>query len=296
MIIKSLTGAAMTQEQFKEPTEAAAAGSPSPVAAAGDHPSSAAPSQAAPARGSAALWRGLAGMVLSLALACVIVAIEFSTQANHRANLMRARMGALSAKVRKLGAAVNAQRARLSAARSDLAAAQALRALLLAPDLATIRLAPARGGSAPAPSSAPQPGAADAPSGPAEPPAASAVGGGAARVGDAQSAAVQRGASAERPRALLMFSLKEGRAALQAAGLGRPARDRVFVLWWRAARGTLRRAGEFHTAANGSALLTVALPHGFSPAVVLVTAESTATDGVSPQGEAVLRGALGRTR
>jgi hypothetical protein len=252
----------MTQEQLKEsPREAAAGGVCLPSAASDNAPSPTLAATAAPGREAGALWRALAGMVLSLAVACVIVAMEFSSQAAHRVNRMRRRLAALSLKVRKLEADISAERARLAAARRELGASGTLRAVLLRSDLATIRLAPASG--------------AGAPHGP----------------GASQWARVGNAAGADSLGALLMFSLKEHRAVLQVAGL-RPSTDQVFVLWWSATHGAPLRAAEFRTAPNGSALVVVPLPNGFMPVAATVTAERDGARAAAPQHTALLRGAL----
>ncbi len=256
----------MTQEQFREPSTEAQADLPSALGTSGEaRARAAAPSAPAmPAEPkAAALWRALAGMALSLALACVIVAIEFSTQATYRANRIQRRLGTLSLRVRRLKAEVVAGRARLAAARREVGASEALRTVLLAPDLRTIRLVPSRGA-------------------------------GAKQAAAALNTAPSRApADADGPGALLAFSPKQHRAVLQAAGIGASPHDRVFVLWWRAAHGTVLRAGEFRTAANGSALVALPLPDGFVPAAAMVTAESAGADGSTPQGKALLRGGPG---
>jgi hypothetical protein len=295
----------MTHEQIKQPFEAAAAGQPTPPQPAGAA-SEGATTDAARPREAAALWRALAGMVLSLALACVIVAFEFSTQATHRANRLRTRLKALTLKVHKLEAQIGAQRARLAAARRELGAAETLRAVLLAPDATTIRLIPAHGAddvSAGA-AAAPAPAATDAAEGGEASPArlaeAPPASGAPAAATDAPHGGagrgVQRAAGAPHPRALLAFSLKEGRAVLQVVGLQRPARDGTLVLWWRGARGALRRAGEFRTAADGGAMVALKLPRNFSPTGATITAEGAQAGGASPQADVLLRGALGHNR
>jgi hypothetical protein len=93
-------------------------------------------------RDPAALWRAVAGMALSVALACLIVMLEFTGQAAHRAARMHRRADSLLSRVYRLDAEVVAERARIAAARHELASAQALRVLLRAPDVAMLLLSP----------------------------------------------------------------------------------------------------------------------------------------------------------
>lgn len=97
------------------------------------------------ARKSAALWRAVAGMAMSLALACVIVAAEFSSRAVHRANYLKRRVGTLSARVHRMEAELSAERARVASMRDRIAVADAERAVMLAPDLRIARLSPPAG-------------------------------------------------------------------------------------------------------------------------------------------------------
>ena len=97
-------------------------------------------------RDPAALWRSVAGMALSVALACLIVMLEFTGQAAHRAARMHRRADSLLSRVYRLDAEVVAERARIGAARHELAAAQALRVLLRASDVAMLLLSPPAAG------------------------------------------------------------------------------------------------------------------------------------------------------
>jgi hypothetical protein len=97
-------------------------------------------------RDPAALWRAVAGMALSVALACLIVMLEFTGQAAHRAARMHRRADSLLSRVYRLDAEVVAERARIAAARHELAAAQALRVLLRASDVAMLLLSPPAAG------------------------------------------------------------------------------------------------------------------------------------------------------
>ena len=192
--------------------------------------------EAAPRRGRrdpAALWRALAGMAISLALACLIVMLEFTGQAAHRAARMRRHADALFSRVVRLEMEIAAERARISTAHRELAAAESLRALLRAPDAGMLLLsAPRRAHAA---------------------------------------------ASDERPEATLALAPAEHRAVLMVAGLKSAANDMLFVLWWNAARGAPVKAAEFRTAADGSALLTAALPPGLAVTAAMITVERAAT-------------------
>jgi hypothetical protein len=250
----------MMQQQVKEaPIDAAAAQLQRPGAAeAVTH-----------GRDAAALWRALAGMAISLALACVIVMLEFTGQAARRADRMHRRAQGLLARVARLEAEIVAGRARIATAHRELAAAEALRALLRAPDAIMLKLAPTT-----------------------SPPA---TGG-------------HEAAAAARPEATLALAPKEHRAVLMVAGLKPDAADTLLVLWWTTPHGAPVRAAEFRTAPDGSALVTAALPDGLDVTTAMVTAEHAAKGGVAnavqasaeastrtgPTGPVLLRGTLAR--
>lgn len=214
----------MTQQQIQE----------TPIEAAAQLEPPSAPQTPARKRDPAALWRAVAGMAISVALACLIVTLEFTGQAAHRADRMHRRAETLLSKVYRLEVEVVAERVRIAAARRELAAAEALRALLRAPDVSMLLLAP--------------------------PPAR------------AHGAAV----AAQGPVATLALGPSEHRAVLIVTGLKPSANDTVFVLWWSALHGAPIRAAEFRTAADGSGLMTVALPAGFSVTAAMVTVERAA--------------------
>ena len=220
-------------------------------------------------RDAAALWRALAGMALSLALACLIVMLEFTGLAAHRADRMHRRSNALLSRVAQLENQMAAAHAQIATAHRDLAAAESLRALLRAPDAGMLLLVP------PAP---------------------------AARGGRTQAAAA---AERARPEATLALGPGEHRAVLLVSGLKAPSNDTLFVLWWSAAHRAPVRAAEFHTAPDGSALLTAALPPGLEVTAAMITAErpakGSAAEGAAalselavPAGPVQLRGTLAR--
>ena len=93
-------------------------------------------------RDSAALWRAMAGMAISLALACLIVMLELTGQAAHRADRMHRHAEALRSRVSRLESEIADERARIATAHRELAAAEELRAILRAPDAAMLPLAP----------------------------------------------------------------------------------------------------------------------------------------------------------
>jgi Anti-sigma-K factor rskA len=247
----------------------AAAGQGGPIDAEAAQLQRAQAPEAAPhGRDSAARWRALAGMAMSLALACLIVTLEFTGQAAHRADRMNRHAEGLLSKVSRLEAKVVAERARISVARRELAAAETLRALLRAPDAAMLRLSPpaAAGGHKAAP-------------------------------------------AAHRPEAVLALSPREHRAVLMVAGLKPPANDALFVLWLSPSHGAPLRAAEFRTAADGSALVTGALPPALEVTEAMVTVERVAkgdaadgsanrSEGLAqtapPSGPVQLRGTLAR--
>ncbi len=183
-------------------------------------------------RDAAALWRALAGMAISLALACLIVMLEFTGQAAHQADRMHRHAEALLSRVLRLESQVATARARIATAHRELAAGQALRALLRAPDLKRVPLTGAG-------------------------------------------------------RALLAFSVTSRSAVLQVDGLAPPpTMDKAFVLWWTFAQGPPVKAAEFRTAADGSALVTAALPPGLNVTAAMVTAEQAANGGAADAAQA----------
>jgi hypothetical protein len=111
-------------------------------------------------------------------------------------------------------------------------------------------------------------------------------------------------AAAQHPVAMLAIGPEEHRAVLMVTGLKPPAADTTFVLWWSASHGAPIRAAEFRTAADGSALVTAALPPIRGVAAAMVTAERAATADTTkaagasaqpgPSGPVQLRGALAR--
>jgi hypothetical protein len=244
------------QQQVKDsPADVAAQQSPRPDAA----------EAAVPRRDTAALWRAIAGMAMSLALASLVVMMEFTGQAFHRADRMHRHVETLLSRVAWLERQIAAEHARVSTARRDLAAAGALRAVLRAPDAIMVQLSP--------PNSAP--------------------------------AAGHRGAAlAERPEATLALGPKEHRAVLMVAGLKPAADNSPFALWWSAARGAPVRAAEFRPATDGSAIVVVALPAGLDVTTAIVVDErrekapaaSTvrAPAQTGPEGPVLLRGTLAR--
>src|SRR5512146_814443 len=241
----------MQQQVEKRPIDAVAAQSRSVQAAA-----------AAPrGREAAALWR---------ALACVIVMLEFTSQAAHRADRLHRRAETLLGRLSRLQTEIVGERAQIATARRELVAVEALRALLRAPDAGMMTLSP------------PSPVA---------------------------SAAGHSLAAARRPEATLAIAPKEHRAVLIVAGLKPPPADTLYVLWWRAARGASVRAAGFRTAADGSALLMAAIPSGLEVTGAMITieriaAERAAKDGAAnaaqasaqraPAGPVQLRGTLAR--
>ncbi len=213
-----------------------------------------------PRRDSAALWRALAGMAISLALACLIVMLEFTGQAASRADRMHRHAEALRARIARLEGEVVAERARIATAHREVAAAEELRAILRAPDVGLLALAPPLApGATAARNAAVAPGA---------------------RAADGQGspgAGVSR-----RPRATLALAPRERRAVLIVAGLRAAANDTLFVLWWGAAHRAPVRAAEFRTAADGSALVAAALPAGLEVTAAMVTAEPGVQGGTAP--------------
>jgi hypothetical protein len=222
---QALNAKTMQQEVKEAPIDAAAA----QLKRAGD-------AEGAPhRRDSAALWRALAGMAISLALACIIVMLELTGQAAHRADRMHRHAEALRSRVARLESEIAAERARIATAHRELAAAEELRAILRAPDAAMLPLAPG------------------------------------ARAAGARGLPAAR--ASRRPQATLALAPRERRAVLIVAGLKSAANDTLFVLWWSAEHGAPVRAAEFRTAADGSALVAAALPDGLEVTAAMVTAE-----------------------
>jgi hypothetical protein len=240
-------------------------------------------------RDAAALWRAMAGMAISLALAFLIVMLELTGRATYRADRAHRHADALRSRISRLESEVADERARIATAHRELAAAEELRAILRAPDAGMLPLAPPS-----VPRATAAPGATAAPRS-----SRSAIAPGAAAA-DAPGAGVSR-----RPQATLALAPREHRAVLIVAGLKSGADDTLFVLWWSAARGAAVRAAEFRTAADGSALVMAALPAGLDVAAAIVTAEHGAESGAAANagaasapaaamGRILLRGTLTR--
>lgn len=238
-------------------------------------------------RDAAALWRAMAGMAISLALAFLIVMLELTGRAAYRADRSHRHAEALRSRISRLESEVADERARIATAHRELAAAEELRAILRAPDADMLPLAPPS-----VPRATAGPGATAAPRS-----SRSAVAPGAA---DAPGAGVSR-----RPQATLALAPREHRAVLIVAGLKSGADDTLFVLWWSSARGAAVRAAEFRTAADGSALVTAALPAGLDVTAAIITAEHGAESGAAANagaasapaaamGRILLRGTLAR--
>lgn len=187
-------------------------------------------------REPAALWRALAGMALSIALACVIVMLEFTSNAAHRADRLHRRAETLLGRVSRLQTEIAGERARIDTERRELAAVEALRALLRAPDAAMMELI--------------------------SPPASPAAVGG------------HKLAPARRPEATLALAPKEHRAVLMVTGFTPTAADMLLVLWWRGAHGgSPIRAVGFRTAGDGSAIVMAAIPPGLEVTGATITLE-----------------------
>lgn len=126
--------------------------------AAAQLPGSQAPAAAPHGRDTAALWRAMAGMAISVALACLIVMLEFTGQAARRADRINRHADGLLSKVSRLEDRIAAERARNAAAHREFAAVETLRALLRAPDAAMLSLSPppAAGGNKVAPAPRPE--------------------------------------------------------------------------------------------------------------------------------------------
>jgi hypothetical protein len=216
-------------------------------------------------RDAAAWWRALSGMAMSLALGCVIVMLEFTSQAAHRAARMHRHAEALHSRLSRLEAEITDERARIATTHRELAASEALRALLRAPDAGMLALSP--------------------PTSPA-------------------AKGRHPVAAGTRPQATLATGVKERRAVLIVAGLKPLTDDTRFVLWWSVARGEPIRAAEFRTAADGSALVMAAMPPGVDVTGAMVTVERAAKDSAAngveslaqhgPAGPVQLRGTLVR--
>jgi hypothetical protein len=217
-------------------------------------------------RDAAALWRAVAGMAISLALACLVVMLELTGRAAHRADRMHRHAESLRTRISRLETEVAAARARIATAHRELAAAEELRAILRAPDAGMLALVPPSASGAKAARSA-------------------AVARG-ARAAEAPDASTSR-----RPQATLALAPRERRAVLIVAGLRSAANDALFVLWWSAAHRAPVRAAEFRTAADGSALVAAALPAGLEVTAAMVTAEHGTESGAAANAGAAATGA-----
>jgi hypothetical protein len=233
----------MMQQQVEEtPVDAAMA----------QAPSSRADGSALRKREPAALWRALAGMAMSIALACVIVMLEFTSNLAHRADRLHRRAETLLGRVSRLQTEIAGERARIDTRRRELAAVEGLRALLRAPDAAMMELI--------------------------SPPAPPAAAGG------------HKVASARRPEATLALAPKEHRAVLMVTGFTPTAADMLLVLWWRGPHGgSPMRAVGFRTAGDGSAIVMAAIPPGLEVTGATITLERVG--GASAKKSAIKGGA-----
>jgi Anti-sigma-K factor rskA len=200
------------------------------------------------------LWRAVAGMALSVALACAIVALEFSDQAAHHVGRLQRRVSILVSRLYRTQAEVASERMQLAAMRRELAATEALRTVLLAPDLAVIRLAPPKASSRRSAGTANSPGALLA-------------------FSPRQHSAVLRVTGLSPAPADKAFVLWWNAAAHAA-----PARAVEF----------------FTAPSDGNALVLFALPDRFTPSAAIVTIENSGAHGASPSGSVHLRGTLRR--
>ena len=231
-------------------------------------------------REAAALWRAVAGMAIALALACLIVMLEFTSGANYRAARIHRHADALLSRIARLESQAASARARAAETHRELAAAQSLRELLQARDAVMLQLSPPPAPAATAADRTPPP------------------------------------AARERPQATLALAQSERRAVLMVSRLKAPTADTIFVLWWSAKHGAPARAAEFTTAADGGAVLSAALPTRFAVASAIITVEPAAKGGapgapgvpdgggaegaaaptarMAPSGPVLLRGTLAR--
>lgn len=93
-------------------------------------------------RRRAALWRAVAGMAAALMLAGLIVAYDISHQIVQTSSYYRTRIVELRKKVRRLSDQAEESEMRLATARKELAARNRIQAILLAPDMVSIKLSP----------------------------------------------------------------------------------------------------------------------------------------------------------
>jgi hypothetical protein len=88
------------------------------------------------------LWRAVAGMAVALAVACAIVAFEISHELIHRTTTYRSRISTLNRRMKHLKEEAATSKERLATARKEIAARDRLNAILSAPDVKAIKLAP----------------------------------------------------------------------------------------------------------------------------------------------------------
>ena len=113
----------------------------------GENPTGAAPlsdggSAPTPRMSRAGLWRAVAGMAVALAIASAIVAFDLSRDLVSRSSNYRTRITSLNKRVKNLKAEAASSRERLASARKEIAARDRLNAILTAPDLKAVKLAP----------------------------------------------------------------------------------------------------------------------------------------------------------
>jgi len=206
-------------------------------------------------RDPAGLWRAIAGMAMTVALACAIVMLEFTSRAMRRADRMHRRAAALFERVTHLKSDMATQRAQAAADHQNLVAAQSLLAILHAPDATMVPLVPVLSPSSK--TSSPL----KASSIPVSRVARSA--GTAPSRTDNSADGTSHGGAPRRPTATLVLAAREGRAVLIVAGLAPPRADANFALWWSAtgdnAHHAPMRAAEFRTATDGGAVVAAVL-------------------------------------
>lgn len=208
-------------------------------------------------RDTAALWRAIAGMAVSVALACLIVMLEFAGESNRHADRIHRRVQALSARVSRLNGQIASARARAMAANRELQAGQALREILRAPDAVMLALGPAQ-----------------------------------LQAGAASKAGTSFAGAEKAAAGTLVLSAHEGRGVLIVSGLKPSAAGDNFALWCAGSHGTPIRAARFRAAPDGSALVTFALPAATGVSSAAVVAEESAGAEDSPAAHHSLMGGV----
>ena len=122
---------------------------PAAAGAAGDFPPPATSHSngASPWYAHARFWRAVAGMALAIAIACMIVTLETSSELSYRSATYRRRVHQLSSRLERLRGEIATADQQLAAMRGNALVRDNLNRILAASDVRLIRLQPVDGGT-----------------------------------------------------------------------------------------------------------------------------------------------------